>query len=99
MRVEWTPEAQGDLARIFKRLLDYSGEDSAFRRVRRILSQAALLGTAPMMGRATRISGLRELVVASSPNVLGYRIHDDFIEIVGVRDGAEEFPAGGSWNP
>ena len=98
MRVEWSEGALDDLAEIFARLADFSGTASAMRRVRSIHASLRLLGESPEAGRKSKLAGVRELVIPNSPHVAGYRIHSSFVEIIGIRDGPEDFPSGGSWN-
>jgi plasmid stabilization system protein ParE len=98
VRIEWAEGALDDLAGIFARLAEFSGTSSAERRIRKIQTSVRLLGETPEIGRRSKLEGVRELVIPNYPHIVGYRMHPDFLEIIGIRDGHEDFPAGGSWN-
>jgi plasmid stabilization system protein ParE len=98
VQVVWSDEASDDLALIHGQLADYSGLDSAAGRIRKILASAALLRVNAELGRVSKLAGVRELIVPNTPNIIGYRIEDSFVQIIGVRNGRQDFPSGGSWN-
>jgi addiction module RelE/StbE family toxin len=91
MRVTWTRPALGDLDAIG----DYiAGENQAAaeRTVSRVLELVDMLIAHPHMGRAGRVPGTRELVIADTPFVLPYRVRDQRIEILAVYHGARKWP-------
>jgi plasmid stabilization system protein ParE len=98
VRIEWAEGALEDLAQIFARMEEFSGTASAMRRMRTIHASVRLLGDSPELGRKSQLAGVRELVIPDTPQVVGYRITTNVLEIIGIRDGHEEFPSGGSWN-
>jgi plasmid stabilization system protein ParE len=102
VNLHWTEGAQDDLAEIVARLIDYSGEESALRRLRKIHKAVRLLAVTPKMGRQAEVPGVREIVIGGTPCIVGYRILpaeiSDDIHIVGIRFANEQFPSGGSWN-
>jgi toxin ParE1/3/4 len=85
------PLAEQDLEAAY----DYVREDNenaAKRIVGRIFSAAGMLTRHPLAGRAGRVKGTRELVVAGTPYVIAYRIHRDEIHILAVLHGARRWP-------
>lgn len=58
----------------------------------RILDQTDLLADQPHLGRARRIAGTRELVVAATPFVVPYRVRNGAVEILAVFHGARRWP-------
>ena len=51
-----------------------------------------LLADQPGLGRAGRVSGTRELVVARTPYVVPYRVKGEVIEALRVYHGAQRWP-------
>lgn len=89
MIVRWTPTALRDL----ESLHDYIAEDHAAAAgtiVDSILDGIAALGRHPEMGRAGRVAGTRELVIA--PYVAAYRARRTDIEVVVIIHGARRWP-------
>src|SRR5437867_13060647 len=73
MLIRWREQAESDLIEIFDYLLERN--PSAARRIRNaILGQIALLASQPGLGRAGRVTGTRELVIAHTPYVVGYTV-------------------------
>lgn len=46
----------------------------------------------PSLGRAGRVAGTRELVVADTPYVIPYRVHNQEIQILRVMHGCRKWP-------
>jgi addiction module RelE/StbE family toxin len=91
MRVEWTRRALGALDGI----ADYIAQDSptaARRIVQRIRAAVADLESHPWIGRAGRVAGTRELVVADTPFIVPYRVRDETLEILTVMHAARKWP-------
>ena len=92
MRVRWTTPALRDLEAIG----DYIGRDNsaavAARIVTTILEHADNLAAFPHIGRAGRVPGTRELVVADTPFIVPYRVRDTEVEILAVFHGARQWP-------
>jgi toxin ParE1/3/4 len=92
MNIVWSPEAIEDLAS----LRAYIAEDNpaAARRVVLHLIQNVeqLLPENPQIGRAGRVPGTRELVVAKTPYIVPYRIQRTTIQILRVYHGARRWP-------
>jgi toxin ParE1/3/4 len=73
----------------------YIAEDdpaAAGRVVLRIFRAAELLKKNPAMGRAGRVTGTRELVVAETPYIVPYRVRGDVVEILRVFHAARKWP-------
>jgi len=93
VRVRWTQPAFRDLEDIG----DFIARDSAVaaaKMVATILDAAEALAVHPHLGRAGRIAGTRELVVAQTPFIVPYRVVGDDIQILAVFHGARRWPEG-----
>jgi toxin ParE1/3/4 len=91
MNVRWTKPALRDLEDIG----DFIAGDNALaaaKTVAAILDQAEALATHPHLGRAGRIAGTREFVVAHTPFVVPYRVVGDDVQILAVFHGARRWP-------
>jgi toxin ParE1/3/4 len=91
VRVRWLRTALANL----DAEAEYIGEDNpaaAGRTVQRILRAVNLLGKNPAMGRAGRVAGTRELVVAGTPYIVPYRVRGEAVEILRVFDAARKWP-------
>jgi toxin ParE1/3/4 len=75
---------------------EYIAEDNpaaAGRVVQKIFRAVDLLKENPAMGRAGRVAGTRELVVAETPYIIPYRVRGDAVEILRVFHAARRWPA------
>lgn len=91
MRVRWLRTALANL----DAEAEYIAEDNpaaAGRTVQRILRAVKLLGKNPAMGRAGRVAGTRELVVAGTTYILPYRVRGEAVEILRVFHAARKWP-------
>ena len=93
MKVRWSGPAEADLdaAVLFIAEDDVS---AALRMQDRLLAAAAALEKLPHRGRAGRIDGTRELVVAGTPYMLIYEVAADHVWIIRVHHGAQDWPPG-----
>jgi plasmid stabilization system protein ParE len=82
--VTWSARALSDVAGIFAYVAAQS-EEAAVRTADRLVKAAGDLARFPHAGRASRLGGRRELVVA--PYVLLYRLRKDEVQIVTVEHG------------
>lgn len=91
MRVRWLRAA---LANLDAEAENVAADNpaAAGRVVQRILRAVKLLGKNPAMGRAGRVAGTRELVVAGTPYVLPYRVRGEAVEILRVFHAARKCP-------
>ncbi len=91
MRVRWLRTALANL----DAEAEYIAEDNpaaAGRVVLRILRAVDLLKKNPAMGRAGRVVGTRELVVAGTPYIVPYRVRGEALEILRVFHAARKWP-------
>jgi toxin ParE1/3/4 len=83
VRVRWLKVALANL----DAEAEYIAEDNpaaARRVVQRIFRAVDLLKKNPARGRAGRVAGTRELVVAETPYVVPYRVRGNAVEILRV---------------
>ena len=83
--VRWSPRAEGEL----RRLLTYIRERqpaAAQRAAADITASARRLGDHPALGRGGRLDGTRELSFPKWKQILVYRVHDQGVEIITLRD-------------
>jgi addiction module RelE/StbE family toxin len=91
MRVRWTTDASGDLARIVQRIReDHPG--AALRAARKIYGGIELLRRFPHRGRLGLAPGTREIVYAPLPYVAVYEIVGDQIVILRIRHTSQLWP-------
>ena len=90
--IEWTEQAirQLDQARDYIALSN--SEWVATRITMQIVSSIQQLGAFPMSGRAGRVPGTRELVIANTPFIAAYAIEKARIVILAVYHGAQHWP-------
>jgi toxin ParE1/3/4 len=91
MLIQWTQRAR----RQFLAILDAVLEDNpvaAERVYDAITDSVSRLLTFPEMGRRGRGPGTRELVIASQPYIVAYRIRGQTIHILAVLHGAQKWP-------
>jgi toxin ParE1/3/4 len=60
--------------------------------VQKILRAVDLQRKNPALGRAGRVAGTRELVVAEAPYIIPYRVRGDAVEILRVFHAARKWP-------
>lgn len=88
--VVWTQRARRNLNDIG----EFIAEDdpaAAERTVRRIVESVSGLAFYPLIGRAGRVGGTRELVIANTPYIVVYRVKER-VEVLLVRHGAQRWP-------
>jgi addiction module RelE/StbE family toxin len=91
MRIRWLPSAREDLLNA----VTYIREDNpqAARRlhetVRKLVSN---LSQFPQFGRAGRVEGTRELVIAGWPYIVTYRIEEREVQILAVMHTSRLWP-------
>ena len=91
MQIRWSAEAADDLESAIRLVLQ-DNPHNAQRVAQIIYDRIAALTTFPNRGRAGRVEGTRELVIVPLPFIAVYRVKDDFVEIVRVIHGAQEWP-------
>jgi toxin ParE1/3/4 len=91
--LEWTPQARQDKAA----QVDYIAEDNPIATVSmgdEIERQIEMLAEHPKLGRAGRVRGTRELVIAGTPYIVDYRIKGEVVQVLRVLHGALQWPKG-----
>jgi len=91
VRVRWLRTALANL----DAEAEYIAEDNpaaAGRVVLRILRAVDLLKKNSALGRAGRVAGTRELVVAGTPYIVPYRVRGEALEILRVFHAARKWP-------
>jgi toxin ParE1/3/4 len=92
MPIQWTQRAR----RQFLAIIDAVLEDNpaAAERVYDAIARNSIsrLVTFPEMGRRGRVPRTRELVIASQPYIVAYRIRGQTIDILAVLHGAQKWP-------
>ncbi len=95
MQVRWTPRAQTDL----NNQMDYIAHDNlqAANRMRKMVyGHTQLLEKTPEIGRAGIVAGTRELILSGTPYIAVYRVKEEFVEILRLLHGAQQYPPAGT---
>ncbi|MGA8668392.1 MAG: type II toxin-antitoxin system RelE/ParE family toxin [Terracidiphilus sp.] len=90
--IEWTDQAARQLDQAHDYIALSNSEETASRIVMQIVTNVQLLKAFPMSGRAGRVPGTRELVIANTPIIAAYVIHKARIVILAVYHGAQQWP-------
>lgn len=89
-RIRWTLRALRWLDDIGA-YIEQDNPDAAARVVARIVTAVDMLAELPATGRAGRIKGTREVVLADIPYIIPYRVGRD-IEIITVMHAHQKWP-------
>lgn len=91
MKLEWSLFAVADREQIFD-YIEADNPNAAVSMDDRIESGIEILLQFPLSGRAGRVDGTRELVIAGTPYIAAYRVAGDTIRILRVLHGAQQWP-------
>jgi len=91
MPIQWTQRARRQFLAIIDAVLE-DNPSAAERVYDAITNSIARLTTFPEMGRRGRVPGTRELVIASQPYIVAYRMRGHTIDILAVLHGAQKWP-------
>lgn len=91
MRIRWLSDAVDDLIEI-QNYIANDNPPAAGNVAKRIKACVNSLKKHPGIGRAGRVEGTRELVVAGLPYIIPYRVKNNMIEILRVLHGSMEWP-------
>jgi toxin ParE1/3/4 len=92
VRVRWLRVALANLLEAAE-YLERENPTAATASLERIVKAVYRLEHHPSIGRAGRIEGTRELVVAGTPYVIPYRVRGQYVEILRVFHSARKWPA------
>ena len=90
--IEWTIQATRQLDRANNYIALSNGEEVAARITMQIVASVQQLAAFPMSGRAGRVPGTRELVMANAPFIAAYAIQKARIVILAIYHGAQRWP-------
>ena len=90
--IEWTEQAARQLDQAYDYIALSNSEEVAARITMQIVDSVQRLVTFPMSGRAGRVRGTRELVIANTPFIATYAIHRNSIVILALYHGAQQWP-------
>ena len=90
--IEWTEQATRQLDRAHDYIALSNSEEVADRITLKIVNSVQQLAVFPMSGRAGRVPGTRELVIANTPFLVAYAIDKARIVILAVYHGAHRWP-------
>lgn len=92
MRIRYTKLALTDLeeAAAFIRADDPAAARAVITRLRDAIDRLAAY---PDMGRAGRVAGTRELIVAGTPFIVAYRIAERTIDVLAIVHAARRWPS------
>lgn len=90
MRIDWTLPALQHL-REAREYIELDNPAAAIRQIQLIEAAVNQLRAFPMMGRAGRRMGTRELPVSGTPYILVYRAKETTVQILAVLHGARNW--------
>ncbi|MGC2209532.1 MAG: type II toxin-antitoxin system RelE/ParE family toxin [Candidatus Korobacteraceae bacterium] len=90
--IEWTEQAARQLDQAHDFIALSNSEEVASRIALQIVASVQQLATFPMSGRAGRVAGTRELVIAHTPFIVAYTVKKARIVALAVYHGAQRRP-------
>lgn len=91
MKIKWVRLALDDLNQAGE-FIGPDNPEAARRVLRRIWDATNMLTDHPHAGRAGRVPGTRELVIAGTPFIIPYRVVEDTVQILRVLHGKRKWP-------
>ena len=91
MKIKWVCLALDDLDAAGK-FIARDNPEAAGRVLKRIWEAVQLLAEHPDAGRAGRVPGTRELVIADTPFIIPYRVVENTVQILRVLHGKRKWP-------
>jgi toxin ParE1/3/4 len=91
VRIRWTPTAARHVAAIGE-YIAAENPHAAAEIVRAIRRAAERLARYPTIGRSGRVAGTRELVVATTPYIVVYRVGLDTVDVLAIIHAARDWP-------
>jgi len=93
VRIRWLRRAVRDLDAAEK-FIAQDNSEAAAKVALTIVKAVSQLKDQPGTGRAGRVPGTRELVIAETPYIVPYRVKNDVVEILRVYHSARKWPDG-----
>jgi toxin ParE1/3/4 len=93
MKIKWVRLALKDLDAA-NEFISRDNPEAASKVFKRIWEAVQTLAEHPHAGRAGRVPGTRELVIASTPFIIPYRVVEDTVQILRVLHGKRKWPQG-----
>jgi toxin ParE1/3/4 len=90
--IEWTEKATRQLDQAHDFIALSNSEEVASRIALRIVASVQQLAAFPMSGRAVRVEGTRELVIAHTRFIAAYAIKKARIAVLAIYHGAQRWP-------
>lgn len=91
MVIQWTTPATEQLVAAYEYVAS-ENPAAAQRITNHIWEMVEVLARHPMAGRKGRVVGTRELVIAGTPFVVGYRVEKEEVWILAVMHAARKWP-------
>ena len=91
MKIKWVRLALNDLDEAAEFIAQVNSE-LASRVLKRLWNAVQMLADHPYAGRAGRVPGTRELVIAGTPFIIPYRVAKNTIQILRVLHGKQKWP-------
>ena len=89
--IKWLRRALKNLEQAYNYIAE-TDVDAAIGVVLKIQTATAQLSEFPVMGRVGRVGETRELVIASTPYVIIYRVKGNAVEILRVLHSSQKYP-------
>lgn len=93
MKIRWLKKALRNLEQVHA-FICQDNPEAAAQTILKIQRAVEHLVEFPFMGRTGRVEGTRELLIASTPYLLIYRVKGNAIEILRVLHSARKYPDG-----
>jgi len=91
VQIDWAPAAHRDLLQIIRHIAQ-DDPGTAYKVLEAIEKRTSLLSDNPALGRAGRVRGTRELVIAGTPYIVAYRVRDEAVQVLRLMRGAQQWP-------
>jgi toxin ParE1/3/4 len=93
MKIRWLKKALRNLEQVHA-FISQDNPETAAQIILKIQSSVEHLVAFPFMGRTGRVEGTRELMIASTPYLVIYRVKGNTVEILRVLHSARKYPDG-----